>query len=100
LIDRDPKGQMSISDALRVAIHVGGALEHVRDKGFMHLDLSLSNSIVACGRPMLIDFGNARRQGEARPSEVTGTDSYIAPEECRLEESPRRRCVQPRRGAL
>jgi serine/threonine protein kinase len=51
----------------------------------VHLDLSPTNIIVAGGRPVLIDFGTARRIAGARPASVIGTDAYIAPEECRLE---------------
>jgi eukaryotic-like serine/threonine-protein kinase len=86
VMDGRPEGRLSVSDALRTAIHVGAGLEHVRDRGLLHLDLAPSNIIVTCGRPTLIDFGTARRQDEARPDRVTGTDPYIAPEECLLRE--------------
>ena len=86
LLDTNRTGHLSLSDALRVAIHLGAALEHTRDRGFVHLDLSPSNIIVAAGRPVLIDFGLARRLGEPRPSRVVGTSSYVSPEECLRQE--------------
>ena len=73
---------MSISNAIRVAIHLGAALHHIHRKGFIHLDVKPLNVIVVHGRPILYDFGSARKQGAPRPSHVAGTDGYIAPEEC------------------
>jgi serine/threonine protein kinase len=86
MLDRQPARGGGISDALRLAIHVGAALEFVHGKGIVHLDLSPSNVIITtAGRPVLIDFGTARRIGEARPPKSVGTNSYMAPEECRQE---------------
>ena len=83
LIRSRPQKRLSISDALRVTIHLGAALEHVHLKGFLHLDVKPYNVIIAPGgRPILYDFGSARRQGGPRPPLVAGTDPYIAPEEC------------------
>jgi serine/threonine protein kinase len=77
---------MSIPDALRVAIHIGAALNHVHERGLLHLDVKPNNIIVARGRPVLFDFGVARVRGAPRPSRILGTDAYIAPEECRRED--------------
>lgn len=77
---------MSMPNALRVAIHVGAALNHVHDRGLMHLDVKPNNVIVARGRPVLFDFGVARVRGAPRPTKIFGTDAYIAPEECLRQE--------------
>lgn len=83
--DRTAK-PISISDALRLAIHVGSALAHVHARGYLHLDVKPDNvMIVAGGRPVLFDFGTARLQAAKRPQRVCGTDAYIAPEECSLQ---------------
>ena len=83
LIYKKAGRQLRISDAIRVAIHIGAALEHIHQKGYLHLDIKPSNVIVARGgRPVLYDFGSARLRNATRPSLVTGTDPYIAPEEC------------------
>jgi serine/threonine protein kinase len=83
LIYKHPRKRLGISDAIRVAIHIGAGLEHIHQKGLLHLDVKPTNVIVARGgRPVLYDFGSARRQDSARPRFVTGTDPYIAPEEC------------------
>jgi serine/threonine protein kinase len=82
LIDRQKRERLSISNAVRVAIHLGAALEHIHHKGFLHLDMKPLNVIVTHGRPVLYDFGSARRQNAERPPHIAGTDPYIAPEEC------------------
>src|SRR5215207_4465879 len=45
LMDRHEEGRFRISDALRIAIHLGAALEHMHARGFVHLDLVPSNVI-------------------------------------------------------
>ncbi len=85
LIDTHPDGRLSVSDAIRMAIHVGAALRAVHAGGYEHLDVKPDNVIVTRGgRPILFDFGTARRIDQARPDRVKGTDPYIAPEECAL----------------
>ena len=86
LMDRRPKRRLSIGDAIRVAIHLGTALKHVHESGLLHLDLKPSNVVAVKGRPILCDFGIARWQNVPRAKGVRGTDPYIAPEECLLEE--------------
>ena len=86
IIRDQPSKRLGVSDAVRVAIHVGAALAHVHVRGFLHLDVKPSNIIIARGgRPILFDFGTARLQGGRRPPDIQGTDPYIAPEECSRE---------------
>jgi serine/threonine protein kinase len=83
MIRQQPKRCLGVSDAVRVAIHLGAALEYIHSKGVLHLDVKPYNVIVASGgRPILYDFGCARIKGAPRPSDIAGTDPYIAPEEC------------------
>ncbi len=85
MIDHAPKRRLAVSNALRVAIHMGAAINHVHARGFLHLDVKPDNVIVAAGgHPVLFDFGTARRIGAPRCKKVIGTNSYIAPEECVL----------------
>ena len=77
-----PDGWCGISDAMRVAIYLGAALQHVHQRGFLHMDVKGSNVILAHGRPVLFDFGVARSQDEPRPASYAGTHPYMAPEEC------------------
>ena len=80
-----PKTRLGVSDALRVAIHIGSALTHVHARGYIHLDIKPDNIMIAPGgRPVVFDFGTARLIGAKRPDRVCGTDAYIAPEECQL----------------
>jgi eukaryotic-like serine/threonine-protein kinase len=75
----------SISNTLRLAIHIGAALNHVHEQGFVHLDVTPSNIIVAPGgRPVLFDFGTARPIHGKRPPEPIGTIPYTSPEEAQL----------------
>jgi eukaryotic-like serine/threonine-protein kinase len=87
LLDDNPEGRFRVSDALRIAIHLGGALEHMHARGFVHLDLAPSNIILRRdGRPVLIDFGAARALDGGRSSGPVGTDAYMAPEECLVQQ--------------
>jgi serine/threonine protein kinase len=83
MIQDQPKRCLAVSDAVRVAIHLGAALGYIHSKGILHLDVKPYNVIVASGgRPILYDFGCARINSAPRPSDIAGTDPYIAPEEC------------------
>ena len=84
LVRSRPKKRLGIDDTLRVAIHLGAALHCIHRQDLVHLDIKPSNVIVTRGRPVLFDFGIARRLEEARPDKVTGTEPYISPEECLL----------------
>jgi serine/threonine protein kinase len=86
LIRTHPKRQLDISDAVRIAIHLGAALAYAHLKGILHLDVKPYNVIVAPGgRPVLYDFGTARSERGRRTQHISGTDPYIAPEECLLQ---------------
>ena len=71
LIDEAQSNRLGVSDAIRVAIHVGAALCHTHRQGFIHLDVKPANVIVGPGgRPVLFDFGSARQIGSKRPDTV------------------------------
>ncbi len=76
------KKRPSISDVARMGIHMAAALHHVHLRGFLHMDMKPGNIIITkAGRPILFDFGSARRLQDPRPPYVEGTDPYMAPEE-------------------
>lgn len=76
------KKKASISDAARMGIHMAAALHHIHQRGFLHMDMKPGNIMVTkAGRPVLFDFGSARKLHDPRPPYVEGTDPYMAPEE-------------------
>jgi serine/threonine protein kinase len=83
LISSRPGRRLALSDALRVAIHLGSALAHLHDAGYLHLDVKPANVVVTRRRPILFDFGSARAANGRKLSRPEGTDAYMAPEQCR-----------------
>ncbi|OXE37272.1 MAG: hypothetical protein CGW95_02555 [Phenylobacterium zucineum] len=80
-LHKSPSGHLGIADSLRAMVHVGAALQHIHQTGFLHLDLKPANIMMQHGRPILIDFGTARRLDDGRPSSAMGTPDYMSPEE-------------------
>ena len=87
-----PDGGVSLYDdrswvrsALRVMIDVTRAIEAAHAQGVMHRDLKPGNvMITGDGRPVVLDFGLAKRLGEdqgALTRGLFGTPSYLAPEQ-------------------
>jgi eukaryotic-like serine/threonine-protein kinase len=73
--------KVNVSDSMRFAIHICAALRHMHGKGFLHLDVKPSNIIVTHGRPVLFDFGVARKKHEWRQKRFGGSDLYMPPEQ-------------------
>lgn len=83
LLRSQPGRRLSLSNALRVAVHIGSALHHIHARGYLHLDVKPANVIVVNGRPILFDVGTAMRGHRIRLPAVIGTDDYLSPEQCR-----------------
>ncbi len=86
LLEDSPERRLSVSDAVRTAIHIGAGLYHLHRHGFLHLDLKPANLLLRGNVPLLVDFDAARRcDSERRPSRPLGTAPYMSPEQVRRE---------------
>lgn len=76
-----------LDDAFGIVRRVGAGLAAVHACGLVHRDVKPSNIMIEdrTGRPVLIDFGLARRIGQLNPaaSLAGGTPCYMAPEQAR-----------------
>ncbi|MBV8729870.1 MAG: serine/threonine protein kinase [Acidobacteriia bacterium] len=81
------EGPLPPQRAVRIAVEICEALEHIHSHGVVHRDLKPENIIVdSRDRIKLIDFGIASRRGARRLTfgkfaRLTGTADYIAPEQ-------------------
>src|SRR3984957_2546943 len=97
LVFEDPGGEpldrllgkpLEISEFLRIAIALAGALRRVHERGLIHKDIKPANVLVdvATGGVWLTGFGIAsrlprERQHPGPPEEIAGTLAYMAPEQ-------------------
>jgi eukaryotic-like serine/threonine-protein kinase len=79
------KQHFSRSDAVRVAITIGGALAYLHSTGRVHLDVKPGNIIIHNGRPVFIDVGTVRHASRQALGRLVGSDDYMSPEQCRRE---------------
>lgn len=96
-VDGEPLSRMvrdsppALEDALSLGVQIADALEHAHCHGVVHRDLKSSNVVVdGAGRPVVLDFGLARRVVEDAGGlaastatfggELAGTLSHMAPE--------------------
>jgi predicted ATPase/signal transduction histidine kinase/GAF domain-containing protein/CheY-like chemotaxis protein len=87
-LDRRLGGPLGISEFLRVAIPLAGALRRVHARGIIHKDIKPANVLVnvASGGVWLTGFGIAvhvprERQAAEAPEVIAGTFAYMAPEQ-------------------
>jgi PAS domain S-box-containing protein len=87
-VDRLYGGPLDVSNFLRIAIPLAGALRRVHERGLIHKDIKPANILVnaASGGVWLTGFGIASRlprehQAPAPPEVIAGTLAYMAPEQ-------------------
>jgi predicted Ser/Thr protein kinase len=84
-------GAMAPKDAARLLRTLAEAMDYAHRLGVLHLDLKPANVLLTkSGEPLIADFGLARRidAGHEGGSEISGTPSYMAPEQAQLESHP------------
>ena len=84
-IDREK--QLSVDEAVRIAVAVASALQYAHEHGVIHRDLKPENILLQSGQPVIADFGIALAVQNAGGARVTqtglslGTPQYMSPEQ-------------------
>ena len=79
----DDGDRPALEQVLPLGLHVASALHYMAAEGWVHLDVKPDNVVMGTP-PRLIDLSVARTLARARRlAGPTGTDAYMAPEQCR-----------------
>jgi serine/threonine-protein kinase len=84
------RGELPVSDAVRVLREVAAALAYAHANGVVHRDIKPDNVMISGGSAMVMDFGVAKAVTDAVTTRATtltqlgvalGTPAYMAPEQ-------------------
>lgn len=86
VLESRPGRRLGLSDAIRTALHIGAALQHLHQSGYLYLDLKPANLMLRNQVPVLVDFDTVLpfRGGRGR-ARRPGTAPYMSPEQVRGE---------------
>jgi serine/threonine-protein kinase len=79
--------QLSIDEAVRIAVAICGAVDYAHRRGIIHRDLKPENVLLDEGQPVVADFGIALAIKNAAGARLTGTGlslgtpQYMSPEQ-------------------